>query len=236
MSKSTQTLAIRPKRFEDFLTSLVNLHWAEPEPILDDRDLNRFMQRFADGFGLFDPRFLRAFFGENMPKEEALKKPSALMEGRTAFETLPMRFLCLIFRAAWLEPDARVREWAWIGFRARLARAFYSTEDLPFKWAKGQVKLSQPPEELAVERAFHYLLTHHGRARVCPSPDCPASYFFATRHTQRYCSPSCAQHGERETKRRWWAEHGAEWRKAQKPTGKTSKIHKTTTKKATKGK
>jgi hypothetical protein len=236
MSKPTQNLATKPKRFEDFLTSLVNLRWEEPAPIADDRDLNRFMKRFADDFGLFEPRFIRAFFGQNVPKEQALKLPSSLIPGRTAYETLALRFLYLVFRAAWVEPDANVREWASVHLRARLARAFYSTEDLPFKWTKGRVRLSQPPEELPVEKAFQYLLKHHGRARVCPNPECPASYFFAKRHTQRYCSPSCAQSGERETKRRWWAEHGANWRRAQKQAATTIETHKKTTTKRKKGK
>src|SRR6266436_9074460 len=121
MTKPTQTLAISPKRLEAFLTSLVNLQWDEPAPILNDRDLNRFVHKFGDEFGLFDPRFLLAFFGENITKEQALNLPSLLIPGRTDFETHALRFLCLVFRAAWVEPDAKVREWAWLRLRARLA-------------------------------------------------------------------------------------------------------------------
>jgi len=229
MTKTTQALAITPKRFEAFLTSLVNLQWEELDPVLDDRDLSRFKQKFAEEFGLYDPRFLGAFLGENATREDALNKPSPLIPTRTRFETRALRFLYLLFRAAWVEPDARTREWAWVYLRARLNRSLYSSEPLPWKWTNAGAVLSSPPAELPVERAFSYLIKHHGRTRSCPNPECPSRYFFSKRHTQRYCSESCAQNAEREIKRRWWSEHGTDWRNAQKgtqATGKTTKKRK----------
>jgi hypothetical protein len=238
MTKQSQYLAISPKRFEAFLTSLVNFHWQEPAPILDDRDFNRFMEKFAAEFGLYDSRFLRAFFGENVTKEQALGMASTLIPNRTSFETGALRFLCLLFRAAWVESDPKVRQWAWVRLRSKLARSFYSAEPMPWKWIEGRVKLSEPPAELPVEQAFSYLLRHHGRTRICPNAECPTAYFLATRHTQRYCSPSCAQNGERETKRRWWAEHGEAWRKTKTRKTKTLRVktNSKTTKQLRKGK
>src|SRR5262249_30721012 len=104
----------------------------------------------------------------------------------------------------------------------------------PLMWTDDsipKVRLIPPPKELPVEQAFDYLLKHHRQARYCPNLNCPAPYFFAKRHTQRYCSSSCAQSGERETKRKWWAEHGADWRKAQKQAATTIKKQKRTAKK-----
>lgn len=94
------------------------------------------------------------------------------------------------------------------------------TFTLRYRWlgddTPGRIRLPHPPQELPIEKAFDYLVKHHNRARYCLNAECPAPYFFASRHSQRYCSEVCAQSGERETKRKWWAKHGAAWRKKQK--------------------
>jgi hypothetical protein len=62
-----------------------------------------------------------------------------------------------------------------------------------------------------------YLLVSNSRlAKVCANPDCPAPYFIAKKPTQQYCSDGCAQLIQRDWKRRWWAEHGEQWRKDRK--------------------
>jgi len=98
---------------------------------------------------------------------------------------------------------------------------------LRYRWVGGEtpgrIRLPQPAEELPIEKALEYLLKHHNRARHCPNPDCPAPYFLAARQSRRYCSEICAQSGERETKRRWWAEHGPAWRKKRKPAASKSR-------------
>jgi hypothetical protein len=48
--------------------------------------------------------------------------------------------------------------------------------------------------------------------RVCRHEECPAPYFFALKRNQRYCSGPCAVPSQREFKRKWWQEHGNEWR------------------------
>jgi hypothetical protein len=48
---------------------------------------------------------------------------------------------------------------------------------------------------------------------VCGNPECPNRYFLRGRKTQRFCDrPACAAYGQREHKRNWWNEHGAEWK------------------------
>lgn len=48
---------------------------------------------------------------------------------------------------------------------------------------------------------------------VCENPKCPNRYFLKARKTQRFCdSPACAAYGQREHKRKWWSEHGSEWK------------------------
>jgi hypothetical protein len=50
------------------------------------------------------------------------------------------------------------------------------------------------------------------RMRRCTNFECPAPYFIARRLTQKYCSDACAQPAQKEFKRRWWREHGSDWR------------------------
>lgn len=56
------------------------------------------------------------------------------------------------------------------------------------------------------------------RMHRCPNSECPAPYFIARRLSQKYCSDACAQPAQKEFKRRWWREHGSDWR-----SGRTKK-------------
>src|ERR1700687_3352426 len=48
---------------------------------------------------------------------------------------------------------------------------------------------------------------------VCGNPECPSPYFLKARKTQRFCDrPACSAYGQREHKRKWWSEHGEEWK------------------------
>ena len=47
---------------------------------------------------------------------------------------------------------------------------------------------------------------------ICGNPAC-RSYFFKGRNTQRFCDRgACTAYGQREHKKKWWNEHGAEWK------------------------
>lgn len=49
---------------------------------------------------------------------------------------------------------------------------------------------------------------------ICKNPDCPQKYFLKGRRTQRFCDRlACTAYGQREHKRKWWSEHGEEWKK-----------------------
>ena len=127
---------------------------------------------------------------------------------RAAVETIIIPYFYDVFRAAWVEPDAKTREFAFAMQRTEWMQIRYPDRGLSLRDEGGIKRLPPPGEESPIEMAFHYLLNHHNRTRRCPNSECPAPYFFAARHTQRYCSEKCAQIGERETKRKWWAEHG----------------------------
>lgn len=258
-----QTLAtLIPRTIEEFLVELLNLH---------PNGTARFARRFAAFLfdprilkALTDTqiaqrnRRLVAVIG---PKDQIIPRAKAtapvyiddlgefgkVVEKDTpdvtkVVEEIIVPYFYEMFRATWLEPDAKTRQWGWAILRTDLARIWVSGSSYLSLWDDNseRFRLPQPPKELPIEKAFDYLLKHHQRTRYCPNPECAAPYFFAKRHTQKYCSEKCAQHCERESKRRWWAEHGEEWRTARqskKPSkrragkGKSGKRPKQTTKK-----
>jgi hypothetical protein len=138
---------------------------------------------------------------------------------------LVREYIYQMFSATWIEPDPKIRVWGWAIFRTNLAGFWHPTrrgggsgdsEYLNLRHEGTGTFISRlpfPPEPLPIEQAFEYLIKHHDKTRHCPYTGCPTPYFFATRHTQRYCSEKCAQGGQKQSKRKWWAQHGPEWRK-----------------------
>jgi hypothetical protein len=96
--------------------------------------------------------------------------------------------------------------------RALLLHRIISAWKPAFLVASEVVKDLSPPGPF--EQAILHLLNSADRALVCGNPDCPAPLFFRSRtnRRQRYCSPKCSGFGQREAKRKWWADHGHEWR------------------------
>lgn len=235
--KQNQTLAtLSSKAIEEFIVELLNLH---------PGGAARFTRRFAaflfeprilkaltDTYIAQRNRRLVAVIG---PKDQIIPRAKAtdpvyiddlgkfheIVEKdkpdlTKVVEDIVVPYFYEMFRATWLEPDAKKRQWGWAILRTDLARIWVSGSNYLSLWDDNseRLRLPQPPEELPIEKAYDYLLKHHQRTRYCPNPECAAPYFFAKRHTQKYCSEKCAQNCERESKRRWWAEHGEEWRAA----------------------
>jgi len=60
----------------------------------------------------------------------------------------------------------------------------------------------------------------------CPNPECCQPYFFKSRKTQRFCDrPACSAYGQREHKKKWWKEHGKEWKESYKSGEKSRGKH-----------
>jgi hypothetical protein len=90
-------------------------------------------------------------------------------------------------------------------------------------WANSRLELL--PRSLN-ELAWLTLLQHSRRLGICANKEhgCPTPYFLKTKPKHRFCSEACAAPTQREFKRRWWAEHGDEWRhKRQKAKKKKKK-------------
>ncbi len=58
------------------------------------------------------------------------------------------------------------------------------------------------------------LLQHSQRLAICDNRNggCAMPYMLKQTPKQRFCSDACALPTQREFKRRWWAEHGENWR------------------------
>lgn len=230
MKKQTQTLAkISPRQLERFLVELANLK-------VDVDAARRFRERFAAFIPHHDPEWVAGLLEKDVGLEEQINKlPNMTVEemGENAW----VATLKLMLDDLWTEPDYRQKEWGVFAFRYAL-----------YKWGDNSLRkvdffkiLYDPANRFRVppptpfELALSYLIKAGDRARYCANPECPAPYFFVTRKNQRYCSEICAAPAQRELKRKWWAEHGDEWRKArtEKKAGKVkaTKSRKSTTKK-----
>jgi hypothetical protein len=221
MSETKNLAAFTSTRFEEFLVELTNLTMGEPA-------VSRFLRRFAD-FDLLNQELFSALFGK--PVETGLLASPIyplvyIEEDEDPVHKVVIPYMRTLFRATWIERKRRTREWAWMIFRFELARCwapggnnYLSLWNKNVTWLGEDIQtvsLPEPPEPVPCESAFDYLLAHHNRALYCQNPVCPAPFFFAKRHTQRYCCEKCAQGGQKESKRRWWADHGSDWRKRNK--------------------
>ncbi len=200
-----KTLAgLSSAKLESFLAELANMNDAPASA-------ERFSRRFSE-FQLFDVPF-RAF--SPTPGEETQEERSWLLQLRA------------IIQAIWTQPDARRREWNGAVLRTLLAMP--PINDMKSKFRAGDslaMILPEPLPESPIETAMDYLLKSHQKARKCENPECPAPYFFGLKASQRYCGEACAEHGQREAKRRWWNEHGDKWRNNQKKQSSRKKATK----------
>jgi hypothetical protein len=140
----------------------------------------------------------------------ALPKPIDSAEQETAWVWTLHEHLCHV----WDQPDPRTREWG-VFLLLLLVRGEAGSRHLTVLGFPGPL-----PPPTPFEKALLWFVDVRDRARHCPNPDCPAPYYFATRRSQKYCSDRCALPAQREFKRRWWAEHGAERRQRNTRTKK----------------
>lgn len=230
---TAQSLAkLNASQIQLFITELVNLQFDER----DYSSIRRFARRFGPQFGFFDARVLGGLVlwdrSESGVTAMTLDFDSGLLAGVQKAEGIDWgegnsqewgrkvaAYLHGAFRAIWIEPSGDVREWGKAVFRINLAR-LRPDADRYVKQSvdeQGRLRLPLCPDTSPIDIALDYLVEHHSQTRYCPNTECVSPYFFAIRPSQRYCSELCAQTGERETKRRWWAEHGTEWRKKRIP-------------------
>ncbi|MFZ0466820.1 MAG: hypothetical protein WAL78_14085 [Candidatus Acidiferrales bacterium] len=105
---------------------------------------------------------------------------------------------------------------AWKGNEDMLARLLSTNFEpalnnfIVVDWRHGGFRYEpQTPFQAAV----YELLKHSGSARVCANPDCPSPYFIAQDHRAKFCSEDCVQTMQRTWRKKWWNQHGKQWRK-----------------------
>jgi hypothetical protein len=232
MKRGQSLASINSKRLEQFLTGLTNLQ-------MDQAAIRGFMKRFND-FDLSNERMLALQLFTRADEVYVTDMEDLV-------ERLVIPYVRSFFRAVWLEPSPRTRLWAYVVFLSDLARKDYphsrgeylSLKDGMFMWLgehSRRASLPPAPPPLPIELAFIHLLSYHHRARYCPNSECPAPYFLTSRHTQKYCSEVCAQNAEKDSKRRWWAQHGSARRKEQVQATTERKSSKKISKKPRRGK
>jgi hypothetical protein len=217
MVNKTKTLArLSSSQLERFLVEMANLQ-------VSFDTLRRFRERFANFIPPHDPGWVEKLIA----KKEGVAVELSWLPSGVSIEELEdsawISTLMLILRNLWIEPDPRQKEWGVFAFRYALYR--YSddalTGDRLFGILHDPSRSFRIPPPAPFEQALSYLVKVGDKARYCANPECPAPYFFVARKNQRYCSEICAAPAQRELKRKWWSEHGEEWRTArQKKTSK----------------
>jgi hypothetical protein len=110
------------------------------------------------------------------------------------------------------DPPEELRAKGYVGARDNESGQLWGS---PFTldWERSLI-VYQPKTEF--QRAVYALFRKSELAKVCRNPNCPAPFYVARKTTQRYCSDKCAEVFQQEWKRKWWAEHGEEWRTRRK--------------------
>lgn len=191
-----ETLAgVEPDRAEKFLMFLANL-----------REERASVEKFVRDFSSLSPERTVADW------TAFASKPEWQQRKQSPYWPLPKELgqLRETLRYMWKEPDLRTRDW--IAYNLR----FYELLGMDFTYANPEVTGRQLPPPTSFEQCLLHLAKCVDRTRYCANPSCAAPYFFARRRSQRYCCDACAVPGQREFKRRWWAEHGNESRSKRK--------------------
>jgi hypothetical protein len=211
MQKQTQTLAkISTRQLERFLVELANLKAGVDAA-------RRLRERFAAFIPGHDPEWVADLLDK--PRAVGLREQIDRIPNMTVEEIGENAWvgtLKLMLGDLWTEPDYRQKEWGVFAFRYALYKWGDNSlrGDNLFKILYEPEKRFRVPPPTPFELALAHFLKAGDRARYCANPECPAPYFFVTRKNQRYCSEICAGPAQRELKRKWWAEHGEEWRAA----------------------
>ena len=178
------------RRAEAFLTDCANL---ASTPNSKASDLLRLRKRYAD----FVP------YPAN---------PARQLELSSAFG-----FVALLLQKGWDAPTLRERVWFFRDAETFSRRLIAKAADWG-AWHTGHASpeypatarvityhfVNPPAQPTPLEAVFHYLGQHMEHALHCANPECPAPYFFATKKSQQYCSPECAEPARRASKLKWW--------------------------------
>ncbi len=164
-----------------------------------------------------DPVSVRRFqkrFGHLMPTFYLQGVHAASLNRSPGIERTRIEILKGCLEDMW-SPDERTKQYYFFRLVGALVSSVNKDGVTPWRRSKG-LPLSTPFEDAVQSLARAH--THQ-----CQNPDCPAPYFLATRRTQKYCEKKCAEYGQREAKKRWWAKQGREWRETRQQSRRGAK-------------
>jgi hypothetical protein len=161
----------------------------------------------AEGWAHFRKRWPNFFPESEYDKVAEGQKPSVfdypywLDQIWKGGETEPYLRILLGIDSAPEPADEGTPEDSWIVGLSSIPAQFYAD------WDEGVFRYQGACD---FQRALYLLFLDSWRARVCEK--C-GTKFIAARAAQKFCSTDCSEAMQREFRRRWWAEHGAAWRK-----------------------
>lgn len=216
----TQYLArISPAKARSFFLELANLRRDGVQRFLKHFE-KLLPHQFIDEISEYSSK--QKLFKEKLSKlltEEEKERGKGIKYIKGDWASYNILQLSNLIRRIWIEKDLRTKKygvfllWKW----AMFPRTFDSVEFNPPSMP------SKLPLPSLFEQALQHLLDGAVLTRQCKNPECLTPYFFATRQSQKYCSDACAKPAQREFKRKWWAEHGEEWRAKRKKAAKKGK-------------
>jgi hypothetical protein len=83
-----------------------------------------------------------------------------------------------------------------------------------------QSSIELPPRSY-LEIVTSYLRDLLAYARYCPNSDCRRPCYIARHGNQKFCSRKCAEPFRLKANRRWWDDHGRQWREARRRAKKS---------------
>jgi hypothetical protein len=119
-------------------------------------------------------------------------------------------------RNVWKERDLTARRLGILRIAQDQYHQYWASDTDP-SWAfPKDVDRASRPIPTPFQQMLEYLIRPNVRTSICTNPQCSAPYFFSSRLGRKFCSDACALPAQRKFKRRWWAEHGREWRAKRK--------------------
>jgi hypothetical protein len=173
----------------------------------------RFMEKFGDIvpgiiFGRVSGRILRM-------QDLAPSAAAGIKEVCKSEHTRNLLPLRNAIRKVWKERDLTARRLGILRIAQDRYHQFLASNTDP-SWAFPRDRASRLRIPTPFQQILEYLIRPNVRTSICTNSRCSAPYFFSSRLGQKFCSDACALPAQRKFKRRWWAEHGREWRAKRK--------------------
>jgi hypothetical protein len=179
----------------------------------NDEKPSRFLLQFV-GLWPVPGRFMAPLISDNIVRAPGAKpKSEQINEMLHEHWLLPLRDAV---RSIWSAPDARTKRWGVFRILDEICFQEDATSTYAWPFLRYPGRVASLPPSTAFEQILAYLIRPDVHTHLCANAECPASYFFARRCSQKYCSEDCAAPAQREFKQRWWEKKGKAWRKARK--------------------